>query len=64
MFDRTTIQKKPETFIRRSPRTIASSDVYGLVLEIPDLDLDSQHTDIYVRLNLHREKRQLIFAME
>jgi hypothetical protein len=53
VFDRTTIQKKSETLIKRPGRTIASSDVHGLVLEIPDINLDSQRTDIFVRLNLH-----------
>jgi hypothetical protein len=55
VFDRTTetIQKKPLTLIQLPPRTFASSDVHGLVLEVPDIALDSYRTSIFVRLNLH-----------
>jgi hypothetical protein len=55
VFDRTTetIQKKPLTLIQRPPRTFASSDVHGLVLEISDIAKDSYRTSIFVRLNLH-----------
>jgi hypothetical protein len=55
VFDRTTatIQKKPLTLIQRPPRTFANSDVHGLVLEVPDIALDSYRTSIFVRLNLH-----------
>lgn len=55
VFDRTTktIQKQPLTLIPRPPRTFASSDVHGLVLEISDIARDSYRTSIFVRLNLH-----------
>jgi hypothetical protein len=55
VFDRNTktIQKKPLTLIQIPPRTFASSDVHGLVLEVPDIALNSYRTSIFVRLNLH-----------
>jgi hypothetical protein len=55
VFDRTTetIQKKSVTLIQRPAKTFASSDVHGLVLEIPDIAKDSYRTNIFVRLNLH-----------
>jgi hypothetical protein len=55
VFDRTTssIHSRPVTLIKRPTKTFAKSDVQGLVLEIPDLQVDSPRTDIMVRLNLH-----------
>ncbi len=54
IFDQTTqlIQQQPETLLDKTARTFPRSDIYGLVLEIPDLANNSAQVNIFVRLNM------------
>ncbi len=54
IFDQNTkvIQQQPEALLDSAPRTFPRSDVYGLVLEIPDLIDHGAQVNIFVRMNM------------
>ncbi len=54
IFDQTTkvVQQQPEYLLDSTPKTFPRSDIYGLVLEIPDLINNGSQVNIFVRMNM------------